>query len=1003
SGPAPVPGNSPHPKPSSTNTANTAPSGRSLRTRALVRMFHKGRVGAASNTGNTGTRGVRGGHSASGTTASAATLQGQGDADTNDAGDADEKGKGDKGGIHASDRSGLGLGLGSGVDTTEQAAEGVEGEEAGGVTPICGESSTSGAGMGFQSRSGTTGKGSRRAEGNNPSGTQTPGSGGKEGGGGGGSASSSGGGVGRLGRRSGLVSSKTDQGRRPSCSSSASSPMDARDSRRTEDHRRGSSRSANAGVVRGSDSKGDKGEPSAGASRGRGRSVAASTSVGLTGGGGGSELRSGSVGPAKSSLAPPASVAITPPPTLKPGRSNSFSGSPPSSPALEPHSSSGSGVSVTGKVGNQARPRRSSSRPSPRPRQPAPGTRCPGSPRISPRASPRTSPRASSRTAIPRKKGRGNKTFTSTEATEAGCPASGPTWEPGSSAVPPKKAMEPGSVAAADTNAGKGQDDDKCRPEGGPNDEAHDGKGKGTLGTLPDSVITAAAEALILRASGVGGSGSGLPLAKETGDGVDVAHKGGGVDDDYDDHGGQGGGGEREGGEGGFTGRGLILDMDMTEELPLRGPGGGPGGRGDFGSKKEYPYSHKNRAGRELGSGSGLGKRDILRTLSAGSLEEVENPEEGESFPRVPRPNRMAFDAGGRVYGAAGVVSGPHAPAAVDGRARSEIGSDGFSPRSLPGTPYMSEADLTKSFGDGNDTGSAGASPRVKSGSAKGNVRGQDKDKGNGQGGFGVAGAGGSEGGKAKGTKAAEKKPRMTFQTALARFLGGSWGGEQKDWRVDLGPFAHGRPRLEPGWRGEFIPVFENQPTSIIAHSLSSQAYYSMLEGFSTNDEGQTPRGPSGYSSFPPTPTLGPSHGSIHRTSSGANLHRLDQLREIDSSGAAAGAQGGPVPPPPPPYPAKSSSPPSPALSATPSTSSVRLVQGSRAGAWGRPLARPGEQLVRTATTAAAAGAAMAPALGTGTKDVAGSMGKSWGSGDIGTASLSNSPGLGHPISGKDR
>lgn len=60
---------------------------------------------------------------------------------------------------------------------------------------------------------------------------------------------------------------------------------------------------------------------------------------------------------------------------------------------------------------------------------------------------------------------------------------------------------------------------------------------------------------------------------------------------------------------------------------------------------------------------------------------------------------------------------------------------------------------------------------------------------------------------------------RMNFQSALARFLGGgNWGGDRKDWTVPLGPFAEGRPRLPPGRRGEFIPVFEDQPTTIIAY-----------------------------------------------------------------------------------------------------------------------------------------------------------------------------------------
>lgn len=60
---------------------------------------------------------------------------------------------------------------------------------------------------------------------------------------------------------------------------------------------------------------------------------------------------------------------------------------------------------------------------------------------------------------------------------------------------------------------------------------------------------------------------------------------------------------------------------------------------------------------------------------------------------------------------------------------------------------------------------------------------------------------------------------KMNFQ-ALARFFAGgdNWGGDRQDWTVPLGPFAEGRPRLAPGRRGEFIPVFDDQPTTIIAY-----------------------------------------------------------------------------------------------------------------------------------------------------------------------------------------
>ncbi|CAM9521296.1 unnamed protein product, partial [Laminaria digitata] len=101
----------------------------------------------------------------------------------------------------------------------------------------------------------------------------------------------------------------------------------------------------------------------------------------------------------------------------------------------------------------------------------------------------------------------------------------------------------------------------------------------------------------------------------------------------------------------------------------------------------------------------------------------------------------------------------------------------------------------------------------------------------------GGGGGGGGGGGQGKGSKAKKQSTsfssRMNFQSALARFLGGgSWGGDRMDWTVPLGAFKDGRPRLAPGRRGEFVPVFDDQPTTIIAYSLSSHEYYETLEAF---------------------------------------------------------------------------------------------------------------------------------------------------------------------------
>lgn len=61
----------------------------------------------------------------------------------------------------------------------------------------------------------------------------------------------------------------------------------------------------------------------------------------------------------------------------------------------------------------------------------------------------------------------------------------------------------------------------------------------------------------------------------------------------------------------------------------------------------------------------------------------------------------------------------------------------------------------------------------------------------------------------------------MNIQSALARFWGGNgWAVHRDDWTVTLGNFLEGRPTLPPSRRGDFIPVFEEQPTTVIAYRL---------------------------------------------------------------------------------------------------------------------------------------------------------------------------------------
>ena len=42
---------------------------------------------------------------------------------------------------------------------------------------------------------------------------------------------------------------------------------------------------------------------------------------------------------------------------------------------------------------------------------------------------------------------------------------------------------------------------------------------------------------------------------------------------------------------------------------------------------------------------------------------------------------------------------------------------------------------------------------------------------------------------------------------------------------MDLAELGRGRPRLKPGVNGEVLPVYEDQPSTIIAYSLSSNDY----------------------------------------------------------------------------------------------------------------------------------------------------------------------------------
>ncbi len=65
-------------------------------------------------------------------------------------------------------------------------------------------------------------------------------------------------------------------------------------------------------------------------------------------------------------------------------------------------------------------------------------------------------------------------------------------------------------------------------------------------------------------------------------------------------------------------------------------------------------------------------------------------------------------------------------------------------------------------------------------------------------------------------------------KSAINRFF--NRGGKEDNLHtVDLGIFSEGRPKLDPGVGGVVIPVFDGQPSTIIAHSLASTDYESQF------------------------------------------------------------------------------------------------------------------------------------------------------------------------------
>lgn len=90
--------------------------------------------------------------------------------------------------------------------------------------------------------------------------------------------------------------------------------------------------------------------------------------------------------------------------------------------------------------------------------------------------------------------------------------------------------------------------------------------------------------------------------------------------------------------------------------------------------------------------------------------------------------------------------------------------------------------------------------------------------------------------------------PGGAVKSAITRFF--NRGGKEKDpYVVDLGIIKKGRPRLEPGAGGIVVPVFDEQPNTVIAYSLSSAEYVHQFKRLSrvvtspTGDKSSLPGG----------------------------------------------------------------------------------------------------------------------------------------------------------------
>lgn len=113
-------------------------------------------------------------------------------------------------------------------------------------------------------------------------------------------------------------------------------------------------------------------------------------------------------------------------------------------------------------------------------------------------------------------------------------------------------------------------------------------------------------------------------------------------------------------------------------------------------------------------------------------------------------------------------------------------------------------------------------------------------------------------------------------KSALTRFF--NRGVNREDlFVVDLGFIGKGRPRLQPGVGGIVIPVFDDQPSTIIAHSLGSSDYDVQFQQFVTASSSE---------SRSKQPSLSTSRKEIERRMLGRNKsHIKHTFRDFDEKG----------------------------------------------------------------------------------------------------------------------